>query len=131
MPQEPGFFRSGEVDFKLRPNRDQAAFYQQEDDRKRRMRAWQNRHSEPVPIVGWLLLAAIVAIALSLASCSKRDDLIAVKTSDGQTLMLTREQIQTMAVSGGDVPWDFTKLKDPPEPQTPLGPNPPPRTDNK
>jgi hypothetical protein len=39
-----------------------------------------------------------------------------VKTSDGKVFKVTPQEAQSMYASGGDVPWDFTKIKHPKEP---------------
>jgi hypothetical protein len=95
-----------EVNFKLRSNRHIPPTAWQQNSG-----AGGGNVSSLIIVLGLLFLA----IWFSLTSC-KRENLVTVKTSDGKVFKVTPEEASGMYAAGGDVPWDFTKIKHPKEP---------------
>lgn len=80
------------------------------------LKRWKHAKDQGEALGALFLVALIVLAAIWLASCQRRDHLVTVKTSDGKVLQVTPEEARSMYAAGADVPWDFTKIKDPKEP---------------
>lgn len=109
--EEPRLFKGGEVDFKLRSNRDLPPEAWQSSDHK-----W-GQSSRPAPFSSWLiLLIAIAILCFWMGACRRSDDMVTLKTSDGKTLRVTKQQWLDMYIGGGHFDWDATRNPHPYEP---------------
>ena len=86
------------------------------------IRSWWEQRPPGVGAVVLLCIGVVLGIVAVEWMAARHQKTIAVRLANGQVLRMSPEEARTLAVSGGDFSWDFTKVKNPKEPTLPAIP---------
>jgi hypothetical protein len=84
-----------------------------------KIKAWWQQRPPGIGAMALLCIGVLLGIIIAEWIAAPHKKMIPVKFSNGQTIYMTPEDFKSEAATNQDFSWDFTKMKNPDEPQIP------------